>query len=149
MSHDAIQAILRSAGQGSLGTIGAEGSPFVSLVTVAATGNRSVAMLMSGLAVHTQNLLRDGKASLLLVATSDKSADVGDPLAQARVSLVGKVTQLSRDDDGEVRSAFLAKHPSVSMYANFGDFAFYVLDIEVAHLVAGFGRIETVAGDRL
>lgn len=146
MSHDVIQSVIRSAAVGSLGTIGAEAFPFVSLVTVAATGNRSVAMLLSSLAVHTKNLIDDPCASLLLTTPVDSSVD---PLTQPRVTLVGQVRKLSRDDDADVRSVFLAKHPSAAMYADFGDFAFYVLDIEVAHLVAGFGRIETVAGDQL
>lgn len=155
MSHDAIQSIIHNAGHGSLGTISADGFPFVSMVTVAAIGNRSVAMLLSGLAVHSQNLWRDQRASLLLIATSGrsvesgKSAGVSDPLSESRVSLVGNVTKLARGDDANVRASFLVKHPSAAMYADFGDFAFYVLDVDVAHLVAGFGRIETVAGEQL
>lgn len=35
------------------------------------------------------------------------------------------------------------------MYSDFGDFAFFVLEIEQAHLVAGFGKIVTVSGDDL
>lgn len=146
MSHETIQSIIHSANVGSLGTIGTEAFPFVSLVTVTATGNRSVAMLLSGLAVHTKNLIDDPRASLLLTKAVDANVD---PLTQSRVTLIGRVKRLARDDDSDVRSAFLAKHPSAAMYADFGDFAFYVLDVEDAHLVAGFGRIETVAGDQL
>ncbi|KAA1260981.1 hypothetical protein LF1_35230 [Rubripirellula obstinata] len=150
MNTSEISVILDESLAGSLGTICESGGPFVSLVTVAPViapvGPRRVSMLLSGLAVHTKNLLRNGSASLLLVSPGGES---GDPLAGSRVTLTGTVTRLSRDDDGEVRSAFLAKHPSAAMYADFGDFAFFILEIEQAHLVAGFGKVVTVSGDEL
>lgn len=146
MNTNEIPTILDNSPSGSLGTLSESGAPFVSLVTVARTGPTSVAMLLSGLAVHTKNLLRNNSASLLLVSPGGEQ---GDPLAGARVTLTGTVTRLARDDDGAVREAFLAKHPSASMYADFGDFAFFVLEIDQAHLVAGFGKIVTVSGDEL
>ncbi len=146
MSHAQIQSILENAATGSLGSLTKDLSPFVSLVTVAAAGPRLVAMLLSDLAVHTQNLLRNPSASLLLVPDDGES---DDPLQSARVTLTGAVTRLTRQEDGDVREAFLAKHPSAAMYADFGDFAFHVLHVDQAHLVAGFGKIVTVSGDDL
>ena len=141
-----IQQILTNLPAGSLGTLSHEGTPFVSLVTVARTGPQQIAMLLSGLAVHTKNLNRNPTASLLLVSPGGEN---GDPLAGARVTLTGTVDKLSREEDHKVREAFLAKHPSASMYADFGDFSFYVFHIDQAHLVAGFGKIVTVSGDDL
>ncbi|TWU58313.1 HugZ family pyridoxamine 5'-phosphate oxidase [Rubripirellula reticaptiva] len=146
MTQKDIQQILEAAVSGSLGTLTDDATPFVSLVTVAVTGPRSVAMLLSGLAVHTKNLMRNQAASLLLVSLGGES---GDPLAGARVTLTGTVRKLSREEDGEVRGVFLAKHPEAAMYADFGDFSFFVLDIDQAHLVAGFGKIVTVSGVEL
>jgi putative heme iron utilization protein len=40
-----------------------------------------------------------------------------------------------------VADAYLRRHPEAEMFANFGDFAFYRMQIGRAHLVAGFGRI--------
>ena len=54
-----IQQILTNLPAGSLGTLSHEGTPFVSLVTVARTGPQQIAMLLSGLAVHTKNLNRN------------------------------------------------------------------------------------------
>jgi putative heme iron utilization protein len=59
------------------------------------------------------------------------------------------VSRLSRKEDAEIRAIFLGKHPSAAMYSDFGDFAFFVLEIEQAHLVAGFEKIVTVSGDDL
>ena len=35
------------------------------------------------------------------------------------------------------------------MYSDFCDFAFFVLELDQAHLVAGFGKVVTVPGDEL
>ncbi len=144
-----VRTIIQTATTASLGTLDASGHPFVSLVTVTATGPRRVVMLLSGLARHTKNLLAQPAASLLLCQRPAADDAGHDPLAAARVTLVGMVRQLSRREDGESRTAFLTAHPQTAMYADFGDFAFYELTIDEAHLVAGFGRIETISGDQL
>ena len=73
----------------------------------------------------------------------------GDPLAGARLTISGKAKRLDRAEDNDARSIFLEKHPSASMYADFGDFAFFQIDVAEAHLVAGFGRIETIPASDL
>ncbi|NNE00183.1 MAG: pyridoxamine 5'-phosphate oxidase [Pirellulaceae bacterium] len=145
MSDDA-KKIIASTHVGSLGTIATDGCPFVTLVTVAAAGPTTLVMLLSGLAKHTQNLLRDPRCSLLLVATGGES---GNPLEGPRLTIVGSAVAVSRDKDTRERETFLAKHPEAAMYADFGDFSFYRVDIDLAHLVAGFGRIETLTPDQL
>ncbi len=138
--------IIASARFGSLGTISDEGGPFVTLVAVTAVSPTSVAMLLSGLAKHTKNLDQRPDCSLLLVEPGDES---GDPLAGARLTLTGTAQRLPREQDSKARDVFLARHPSASMYADFGDFAFFQIEIQQAHLVAGFGQIETIPASRL
>jgi putative heme iron utilization protein len=132
----AAKRVLRSAATGSLGTLSPDGSPFASLVTVATTYAGEPILLISKLAVHTQNLARDRRASLLLV---EPGGEAGDPLAGARLTLKGEVT--GPDVDPMLRQRFLAVHPEAAGYANFGDFGFYRFTIGSGHLVAGFGRI--------
>lgn len=103
-------------------------------------------MLLSGLAKHTKNLAVNPNCSLLLMADN---GDMDDAMQSARLTLSGQVRQLSREDDAEARAAFLAEHPSASMYAGFADFAIYEFQITEAHLVAGFGRIQTLSPDQL
>jgi heme iron utilization protein len=147
MSNTSLAStIIAKTSVASLGTLDRNGTPFVTLVTVAAVDRHHVVMLLSGLAVHTQNL-RSNPAASLLMTTGDNSAS--DPMAAARVTLTGTATALTRGDDQLQREAFLARHPSSATYADFGDFAFYQFHIELAHLVAGFGRIETIRADRL
>jgi len=92
-------------------------------------------LLLSDLALHTKNLKRDPRASILLVAPGGEG---GDPLAGARLTLMGA---LARDDDSTLRRRFLARHAEAAGYAGFADFGFYRLAVEAGHLVAGFGRI--------
>lgn len=125
----------------SLGTLDVSGAPFVSLVTVAPCGSSPV-MLLSGLAVHTKNLAADVRCSLLLV---EPGGEGGNPLEGARLTLTGKAVRLERGADEAERAAFLERHPSAAMYADFGDFAFYRFEVEASQLVAGFGRIERFA----
>ena len=139
----AARRVLRLAATGSLATL-RNGAPFASLVTVATTVAGEPILLLSRLAVHTQNLARDPRASLLLVAPG---GETGDPLAGARLTLTGTAR---RDDDGMLRRRFLARHEEAAIYAGFGDFAFYRFVPAGAHLVAGFGRIVDLApGDFL
>jgi len=118
----------------------------VTLVTVAATSPTSIVMLLSGLARHTQNLGQRPDCSLLLI---DPAGQSGDPLAGARLTISGIAKRLGRAQDGDARDAFLDKHPSASAYADFADFALFQIDIQQAHLVAGFGHIETIPASSL
>lgn len=140
----AARRVLRLASTGSLATLDGGGAPFASLVTVATTAPGEPILLLSSLAVHTQNLARDRRAGLLLVAPGGEG---GDPLAGARLTVSGHVT--NRDPEPALRRRFLAKHPEAVVYADFGDFGFHRFAVESAHLVAGFGRIVDLTPDRL
>jgi putative heme iron utilization protein len=57
--------------------------------------------------------------------------------------------RFSKVDGGAAGRRYLARHPAAEMYAGFGDFAFWRLEPERAHAVAGFGRIETIPADEM
>ncbi|CAN5184166.1 pyridoxamine 5'-phosphate oxidase family protein [soil metagenome] len=132
----AAKRVLRLAATGSLATLAGDGAPFASLVTVATAPAGEPILLLSSLAVHTRNLGRDPRASLLLVGPGGEG---GDPLAGARLTLTGSVG--AKDDDPMLRRRFLARHAEAAGYAGFADFGFHRFTIAGAHLVAGFGRI--------
>jgi putative heme iron utilization protein len=135
--------VLRRAATGSLATIDRNGYPFASLVTVATTMAGEPLMLLSDVAVHVQNIKRDNRASVLLIAPGGEG---GDPLAGARMTVTGRVV---RDEDPEHRRRFLSRHQEGAGYADYKDFNFYRLEVESSHLVAGFGRITSVKRDEL
>jgi putative heme iron utilization protein len=132
----AAKRVLRLAATGSLGTLARNGSPFVSLVTVATMPTGEPILLLSALAAHTRNLERDRRASLLLVGPGGED---GDPLAGARLTLVGSVSDA--EDDPRLSGRFVARHEEAAAYAAFQDFGFRRFVPTGAHLVAGFGRI--------
>ncbi len=130
--------LLAEARMAALGTLGAGGYPVTSLVAIPTAETGAPLLLLSRLALHTRNLAADPRASLLL-----RDERAADPMAEARVTLIGRISPVAGPT---ARARFLARHPEASVYVDFSDFAFYMLGIETAHLVAGFGRIADMAG---
>jgi heme iron utilization protein len=133
--------VTRAVPKAALGTIlrVADGWPYVSLVLVATDHDGAPLLLLSDLSEHVKNLRDDDRASLLFDATGE----LEDPLAGERVTLLGRVARTMAPGH---RARYLARHPTAAMYADFGDFAFYGMSVERAHLVAGFGRIHWIDG---
>jgi len=132
------KSLLRGTRAGTLATLDRNtGHPFASLVTVATDIDGSPVILTSRLSTHTANLEADGRASLLLAETGK-----GDPLAYPRLTVLGAFVRLDHEsqDDARVRRRFLARHPKAELYAAFGDFAFWRMQVASAHLNGGFAR---------
>lgn len=134
------RSLVRKGRKAFLGTVDkVSGHPHVSLVTAATEPDGSPLLLISRLAVHTQNLMADARCSLLFDGTDLK----GDPLAGGRVTVIGAARPTTSET---ARRRFLARHPEAADYVSFADFSFYALDIERAHYIGGFGRIVTLPG---
>ncbi len=103
-------------------------------------------ILVSRLATHTANLELDPRASLLLAETGK-----GDALAHPRLTVLGTFLPVDREgaDDARIRRRFLARHPKSELYAGFGDFAFWRMDVVSAHLNGGFARAADMAAVEL
>ena len=128
--------LLRTARAGALATLTSNGGPFASLVNVATMPDGSPILLMSRLAAHTRQLECDARLSLLLTESGE-----GDPLAHPRLTLTGSAERADAPDfRAALRTRFLARHPKSSLYADFADFSFWRVRIELAHLNGGFGR---------
>ena len=138
----AAKRLLRETGTGALGTVAEGGAPYVSLITLASDPDGSPLLLLSKLARHTENIGRDHRVSLLLSA----NVKAGDPLAGVRVSVSGTI---AKTESANAKRRFLARHPSATGYAEFTDFSFFRIEMERAHLVAGFGRIVGLTPDDL
>jgi putative heme iron utilization protein len=131
------RSLLRRSRQGALATLmRGSGDPYCSLVNVASHCDGSPILLISRLALHTQNILADPRVSLML----DERAE-GDPLEGARIMLAGRAEQAGDGDEGVLRRRYLNAHPSAEVFVNFKDFSFFKIVPATAHLVAGFGRI--------
>jgi heme iron utilization protein len=144
----AAKVLLRATRAGGLATIDRNtGHPFASLVNVATDADGSPLVLISRLATHTANLEVDPRASVLLAATGK-----GDPLAHPRLTVLGAFVRIARDtpDAARAQRRFLARHPKSRLYAGFGDFSFWRLQVVSAHFNGGFARAaDLAAGDVL
>jgi putative heme iron utilization protein len=100
--------------------------------------------LISAMAMHTQNIESDPRASLLITQPGSNA----DPLAAGRLTLMGEVVRLAGPDAVEARSIYLARHQRAIYWADFEDFAFWRLAIIDAYFVGGFAAMGwVVAGD--
>jgi heme iron utilization protein len=87
---------------------------------------------ISSMAMHTQNLQQDARASLL-ITQPDVS---GDPLGAARVTLVGTVTEARA---AQVRELYLSRYENAKHWQAYTDFAYYRLDVSDIYFIGGFG----------
>lgn len=141
------KTLLRTIRAGTLGTLDRNtGHPFSSLVNVATDVDGAPLILTSRLSTHTANLEADARASVLLAETGK-----GDPLAHPRLTVLGSFAPIAKEsaDAARVRRRFLARHPKAELYADFGDFSFWRLQVVSAHLNGGFARAADLTADEL
>jgi putative heme iron utilization protein len=142
----AAKELLRATRSGALATIDRNtGHPFCSLVNIATDVDGSPLILVSRLSTHTANIEVDPRASVLLASTGK-----GDPLAYPRLTVLGAFVTIAGNtpDGARVRRRFLSRHPKSQLYAGFGDFSFWRLNVASAHLNGGFARAADLkAGD--
>ena len=137
-SLSAAKALLAKVRTGTLSVIDPEaGGAYGALVNVAVAGQLTPVILVSTLSRHTQGILKNPLASLMV--HGDLPQD-GDPLTQLRATITGR---FQKSDDGSVRAAYLTHHPYAAMYADFGDFSFWRMQPEKIFIVAGFGRVHS------
>lgn len=131
------KTLVRTARFGALATLEPEtGAPLASRVAVAPDGAGAPVILMSSLSTHATALQANPVCSLLLGEPGK-----GDPLAHPRITVIGRGAPVEDGTrDPVLRHRFLARHPKAALYIDFGDFAFWRLEVERASLNAGFGK---------
>jgi putative heme iron utilization protein len=130
-----IRELIRGRDRAALATGLPDGAwPYASLVLVAVDHDLSPILLISDLAEHSRAIASDSRVSLLF----DGTAGLAQPLTGPRVTVLGRA---ARTDDERLKQRFLRRHPDAALYAGFGDFHFYKVTPERAHLVGGFGKI--------
>jgi putative heme iron utilization protein len=116
------------------------GHPFASVMPYALDADGRPLLLISAMAMHTQNLEADARSSLL-VTQPDAS---GDPLAAGRLTLLGAARRLEATETPAARTAYLARHPRAGYWVDFDDFAFWRLDVVDVYFVGGFAAMDWV-----
>ena len=113
------------------------GYPFGSVAPYGVDASGRPTLLISTMAMHTQNLLADARASLLV----QQSGAGDEPLALGRTTLIGDAGRVPDADVDAVRQDYLARHADAQHWVDFGDFAFYRLEVRAVYFVGGFGSM--------
>ena len=87
------------------------------------------------MAMHTQNLQADPRASLLVTQEDTE----GEPLGASRVTLVGNVLPVPNTELAGARKLFLERHANSKYWVDFEDFSFYRINAVDVYYVGGFG----------
>src|SRR5882672_6264336 len=121
---------------GSLSTLSRkrQGFPFGSVMPYGLDDHGRPIFLISTMAMHTQNLQADSRASLLVT-----QEDAGDPLGASRVTLVGNALPVPDAEVAESRKLYLARYANSKYWVDFEDFSFYRMDVVDVYYVGGFG----------
>jgi putative heme iron utilization protein len=116
------------------------GFPFGSLMPFAADQRGRPVFFISTMAMHTQNLQQDARASLL-ITQPDVS---GDPLGAARLTLIGPARGVPAAD---VRDLYLSRYENARYWQDYTDFAYFRLEMEGVYFIGGFGVMGWVAAE--
>jgi hypothetical protein len=133
----------------ALGTLGADGMPFVSMVPYAVDPlSAQLVIHVSGLAAHTRNLQETPRVSLLVM----QSEVAGEPVhALPRVTLDGLATVLELHSTAwsQACAIYLARFPEAEPMTQLGDFMWVGIQLLGARQVAGFGAARTLDATEL
>jgi hypothetical protein len=135
------RTIAASTNSGTLATLTADGDPWASFVTYGLLGGAPV-LCVSNLAEHGRNLAADPRASIAIVAPATES----DPLANARITLAGRVEAPSGDERDAAKEAHLSAVAAAKYYIDYSDFSLWVLRVSRVRWVGGYGRMDSTSG---
>jgi heme iron utilization protein len=122
---------------GTLATLSRKqpGFPFGSLMPYGLDEPGRPVFLISTMAMHTQNLQADPRASLL-VTQPDAS---GDPLGASRITLIGNAQRIPEPEVAPARALYLDRYENSKYWVDFEDFSFYRMEVVDVYYVGGFG----------
>ncbi len=144
-----VRTLLALASVGMLSTVSRKhaGFPFGSLMPFALDAGGRPLFLISNMAMHTQNLKADPRASLFVSQTVSQPAVDGDPLGSARATLVGGTEPVGDEDLPDARERYLARHENSRYWVDFKDFSFFRLQPVEVYYVGGFGVMGWVTAE--
>jgi heme iron utilization protein len=128
---------------GSLSTLSRKqpGFPFGSLMPYELDNEGRPIFLISTMAMHTQNLQADPRASIFVTEPDA----CGDSLGSSRVTLIGTALRVPEAELADARTVYLTGYPDSKYWVDFEDFFFCRLDLIDVYYVGGFGVMGWVA----
>ena len=145
----ALRELLHARRHGALGTLGADGEAFVSMVPYAVdTAARRLVLHVSGLAAHTANMAAHPRVSLLVMAADQDGQAVHD-LPRVTLDALAETPAPDSAEWATARAAYVARFPETEAMTELPDFRFVTLTLTSARQVAGFGSARSVSADEL
>src|SRR5271154_4562138 len=119
---DRVRTLVYLGRVGSLSTFSRkqQGFPFGSVMPYALDDRANPIFLISTMAMHTQNVQADPRASLLVTQLETG----GDPLGASRVTLIGNVLPVPVPEIDRARELYLARYANSKYWVDFDDFSF-------------------------
>lgn len=141
---EAARTLVAQTRLAALASLSDDGTPWSSFVMYGLLDDGTPALMVSTLAEHGRNLLREPRASLMISAQQS----IPDPLASGRVTLAGRVVKPTGERERQARDACLETMPAGKVFAKFGDVHLWTLEVERVRWVGGYGTMASVtAGD--
>lgn len=140
--------MIRSSRVAALGTLRG-GSPLVSMIAYLPEDDFSAFYIhVSQLAQHTQDLLADPRAGLLISEPDDNRSD---PQTLARISILGVAEQLAKNsmDYPATQSRYVNRFAQSAPLFGFGDFGLWRIIPTSTRFVAGFAQSYNLSADAL
>jgi len=124
---------------GSLSTLSRKqpGYPYGSVMPYGLDDHGRPIFLISTMAMHTQNVQADPRASLLVTQPDIE----GDPSAASRVTLIGNIVPVPDAEADGARKLYLERYANSKHWVDFEDFSFYRMDVVDVYYVGGFGTM--------
>jgi putative heme iron utilization protein len=138
-----VRTLVSLSSVGTLSTLSRKhaGFPFGSLMPYALDTCGNPIFLISSMAMHTQNIKADPRASLFI---GQNAAD-GETLGAARATLVGSILPVPSHEIANARECYLLQHASSRYWVSFSDFSFFQMNLQDIYYVGGFGVMSWVA----
>jgi heme oxygenase (biliverdin-IX-beta and delta-forming) len=128
---------------GSLSTMSRKqlGFPFGSVMPYSVDEQGRPIFLISTMAMHTQNLKAEPRASLLI---TQANAEL-DPLGASRMTLLGTVLPVTAPELAHARELYLRRYENSKYWVDYEDFGFYRMEVIDVYYVGGFGVMGWIA----
>ncbi|KAF9111443.1 hypothetical protein BGX27_004923 [Mortierella sp. AM989] len=103
-------------------------------------------MLLSHLQVNVQNARTSNRVSLA-IRKLPTQGERGNPMADPRVTLLGRLVPLDEEKHARAEECFVRQHPDAKWWlprSGFHDFKWYNLEIKEIYYIGGFGGIHYI-----
>lgn len=145
---DALVELQTSMQSVQLATVGADGEPHSGYTPFLMEGNQ-VIVFVSQLALHTRDLLANGRASVMIISDESSSSQI---FARSRVSYqcLAEIVARESEDYDVLLDRFEQRHGKmIGLLRQLPDFVLFRLIPQRGQLVVGFGKAYRLTGENL